>query len=108
MGDRISISFVNGREESVTLFSHWAGRSFLNQVQKYLKELHTEIENNKSNIEEPIHRLEPQTAIVDFIRWLTKDSERVTSDLYLGKDANDGDNSDNGHFAIDLKTGEYI
>jgi len=28
--------------------------------------------------------------------------ERITHSIYLGKDKNDGDNSDNGHFVIDI------
>ena len=28
--------------------------------------------------------------------------ERITHSIYLGKDTNDGDNSDNGHFVIDI------
>ena len=41
--------------------------------------------------------------MVDFIRYVTKDKKRVESDLYLGKDETEGDNSDNGHHVIKLK-----
>ena len=44
--------------------------------------------------------------MVDFIRHITKGMKKVDSDLYLGKDYNDGDNSDNGHFSIDTKSGD--
>ncbi len=50
----------------------------------------------------PLGRLEPGTVMVDFIRALTKDCESVNSNYYLGKDDMDGDNSDNGHFTIDV------
>jgi hypothetical protein len=33
---------------------------------------------------------------------LTEGVSRVQSDYYLEKDKEDGDNSDNGHFVIDL------
>jgi len=44
----------------------------------------------------------------DFTYYFYKDNEFVYSDdylsysMYLGKDENDGDNSDNGHHVIEL------
>jgi len=103
MGDRISISFrktlgENWVEESPVLFSHWDGESLITEVYGYLDML-TEKRNNGGY---PLDRLEPGTVMVDFIRHLTKDAERVKSNYYLGKTQNDGDNSDNGHRVIDL------
>ena len=43
--------------------------------------------------------------MVDFIRHITQGSDRVKSDLYLCKDVQDGDNSDNGHWELDVETG---
>lgn len=104
MGDRISISFKNGKDESVALFNHWGGMEFLKTAHRYVKELKKKLGKKKLKMEcEPIDRLEPETVMVDFIRWLTKDMDIVSSDLYLGKDCGDGDNSDNGHFTINLK-----
>ena len=40
--------------------------------------------------------------MVDFIRHLTKNMDRIESNYYMGKDGNDGDNSDNGHYVFDL------
>ena len=118
MGDRVSISFVQDRsevdrkmfggpkqDESVVLFNHWGGEQFPKEAVDYLRELHQE----KSNFEgEPLGRLEPSTVMVDFMRWFLwntfRDGKRVTRTIYLGTDANDGDNSDNGHYTINVDT----
>lgn len=105
MGDRASIAFKQGNQESVSLFSHWGGQEFQNAALEYARKLKAKINKRKkeTNLVQPLHRMNPETVIVDFIRHLTKDMESVSSDLYLGKDENDGDNSDNGHAIIDLK-----
>ena len=100
MGDRVSISFRKGEEESVVLFSHWGGKMFVAVARGYVREIKDEALRVGSTW--PLFRLEPSTVMVDFIRMLTAGVERVQSDYYLGKDKNDGDNSDNGHFIIDL------
>lgn len=113
MGDRISLQFKkrwkkdafnlkDNEEKSVVLFSHWQGMGLKKRADEYLKELKKWNEKQKSSICYPLNRLEPQTVMIDFIRYITKDEERITSDLYLGFTENDGDNSDNGHFIIDL------
>lgn len=111
MGDRISISFKNknkefpfnlGTKESITLFSHWDGMILVDKAKKYVKELKKDIESNIIPHGLPLERLEPNTVIIDFIKWYTKDRTRITSNLYLGKNKNDGDNSDNGHHIIEL------
>lgn len=104
MGNRVSISFINGDEESVALFSHWGGRAFVKDAKDYVKKLKSEQEPNR--VVEPLDRLEPNTVMVDFIKTFMNNeygTNRVKSNYYLGKDGNDGDNSDNGHFKIDLK-----
>ena len=107
MGDRISIRFVNGDRESVALFSHWGGRAFLKEALQYIRELKKEIGEKKEALT-PLGRLEPSTVMVDFIRHLTKDMDRLNRDLYLGKDEDDGDNWNNGHWDIDLISGDFI
>jgi len=93
MGDRISISFVNGREpESVSLFSHWGGKEFLGHVREYLKERTCE------------SHTEPNAVMVDFIMWFPTEA-REHDFLYLGKDSSDGDNSDNGHHEVNIENG---
>lgn len=96
MGDRISVSFANGGDESVALFSHWDGEAMVTIAMDYLRSLNGYL---KGKLEmDPLDRLEPNTVMVDFIRYLTKNfNGRVTHNYYLGKDSNDGDNSDNGH-----------
>ena len=108
MGYRISISFVNGSSESVVLFSHWGGRGLLKDVEEYLKEAKQIVEKSEKdhpNYYDPFTRMDPDTIMVDFIRWLTKDmTTHVSGDLYLGATDSDGDNSDNGHHKIDLSS----
>jgi len=99
MGDRISIGFKNGNEESIVLFSHWDGKGLLDGVQDYLAVLKPLAGGT------PLSRREPNTIMLDFIRWyLRKEELHLDGNYYLGKDQNDGDNSDNGHFVINLQT----
>jgi len=103
MGDRISISFKNGTEESVVLFNHWEGIYFKKNIENYYKELKKDINGQTM----PLDRLEPNTVMIDFIRWLTKDEKRIESSIYLGADEFAGDNSDNGHWTFDLLKGKW-
>ena len=105
MGDRVSISFKMGEDESVALFSHWGGMGFVDRAQDYVNDLHKSTPRNPG-ITHPLDRLEPETVMVDFIRHITKGMERVSSDLYIVKDSSYGDNSDNGHHVIDLGAGK--
>ena len=98
MGDRISIRFVRGEDKSPYLFSHWDGMDFLARAQKYIEDLQKDTQGRGFG---PLERLEPDTVIVDFIRFITKDMDRVEGNYYLCCNENDGDNSDNGHFDID-------
>jgi len=105
MGDRVSISFKNKDEESVALFSHWGGMSFVEIAQQYAADLKKSKEGKTLM---PLDRLEPQTVMVDFIRYLFKEivsTDEVESNYYLGKDKDSGDNGDNGHFTIELGVG---
>jgi hypothetical protein len=101
LGDRVSIQFKNGDETSVALFSHWGGQEFPRHALEYAKTLQAEIKKKKGV--SPLDRLEPETVMVDFIRYITTELNRVDSNLYLGKDEDCGDNSDNGNFIIDLE-----
>ena len=116
MGDRVSISFVNEinylheqrREESIALFNHWGGKEFPQYALNWVKKLKREVLQRRPNISTPYTRLDPQNVMVLFIADLQKDKqfadytnkERITHSIYLGKDKNDGDNTDNGHFVI--------
>jgi hypothetical protein len=108
MGDRISIQYKNGNEKSVILFSHWQGMRL-----KELAELHytTVVKplHDQNGMSVPISRMEPHTVIVDFIRFICKENpyKIIDGDLYLVSSVNDGDNSDNGHWILDLQSGKW-
>ena len=127
MGDRVSISFVKQRseadqkflgsraqDESVVFFHQWGGEDLPRIALRYLTELKKEGYGNEEYVKEykfrgALGRLEPSTVMVDFIRWFIKyhhgkqeATGRVTGDIYLGVDWKDGDNSDNGHYVIDV------
>lgn len=95
MGDRASISFVDYwkdgtvSDESVALFDQWGGPEFAELASKFVKDNQVTMKDEEANF-----------AMVAFIRSLKPD--RL---VYLGKDEKHGDNSDNGHFRINLKDG---
>ena len=99
MGARISIQFKNGDNKSVVLFNHWGGEEFAEEAREYVKELKEEVKDSQAM---PLHRLEPNTVMVDFIRSITKNLPRVEGSLYLAKNETEGDNSDYGHHIINL------
>ena len=99
MGDRVSIQFVDAYgEKSVALFSHWKGRRFVEIAQMYVSTYKTM--NSQDGF--PI---ESNMAMVDFIRYITKTMDRVITDIYLGANPDEGDNSDNGNWLIPLEDG---
>jgi len=106
MGNRISVRFVNGDGfyKSATLFSHWDGKRLLEKVQIYLDDLYSELKGSTY----PLNRKEPETVMIDFIRWLTKTEERIYGNYYIAPTPNDGGNSDNGHYDIVLYQDKYI
>jgi len=99
MGDRVSISFIKDKEESVILFSHWGGMSLVAKALAYVRELDEEVPEGRSF---PLSRREPNTVLVDFLRVLLADEERILGDYYLASSQSLGDNSDNGHHSIPL------
>jgi len=114
MGNRVSIQFAKKvenfldkdnpfDEKSIVLFSHWGGMGFVYQAMQYSKDLQKEIDNGDGFLKGgPLGRMEPNTVMVDFIRYITEANIRITGDLYLAKSEDEGDNSDNGHWIIDL------
>jgi len=103
MGDRISIQFKDKEGQlSPVLFSHWDGQNMLVKVKYYCDELYQYHRANDDRT--PLSRMEADTVIVDFIRFLTEGKGRVNSNYYLGCTENDGDNSDNGHHVWNLYT----
>ncbi len=106
MGDRISIQFKNGDDKSVVFFDHWAGRTLLQEAQEYLVELNAETPDGRVSM--PLDRREPSVVMMDFIAWravkhgYNPPLHRIQGSWYLGVDENDGDNSDNGHYLVDV------
>ena len=100
MGARISIQFKNGYAKSAVLSSHWGGTDFVKEAEHYIKMLRIE---RGERMMEPLDRLEPDVVMADFVRHITKDMSRVTSDFRLVCSTDETDNSDYGHHIIDLE-----
>jgi hypothetical protein len=109
MGDRVSIQFQNGDDKSVVLFSHWGGMQEVALAKQYVKELKYEF---KGSTMWPLERMETGTVMIDYIvRYVSKMVQKnghIMSSYYLAASPAEGDNSDNGHWIIDLQTGEAI
>ena len=115
MGDRVSIEFVDvddRDEDTVVLFNHWGGDAFVDTAQMFISDLN---ECSEQGWGDPITRREPRVMMVQFLAWLTKkdyypnitDNGFMSRSLYFGKDKDDGDASDRGHYVLCAKTG-YI
>lgn len=109
MGDRISIQFKNEAFASPYLFSHWDGTSLLDVVQEFLNELKEYCQKTDPEGSYPLCRYEPETIMVAFIKYLHENNNREKRQYFLGnyyltKNENEGDNSDNGHYIVDLTT----
>lgn len=102
MGDRVSVSFKNGSDESVALFSHWGGFEFAKRAELFARDL----VRSRTGYSLPLDRFEPSIVMVEFIRQVTEGAGVVESGLYLGRDEADGDNGDNGHVVIDMTGGK--
>ncbi len=125
MGDRVSIQFSHkGMEwgnKSVVLFHHWGGEKFADFAKGWAIDFKMKVlKLQECKGSDPLSRLEPQNVMIQFIKALAdyptedfkyhyfKDGEYLYSDdylsysMYLGKDENDGDNSNNGHHIIEL------
>mgnify|MGYP003659228263 CR=1 FL=1 len=128
MGDRVSISFRKKEEtyggpteakttleESPALFHHWGGTELPKVAFRWFKKVRKDTEGKRSD---PFTRLEPRNLMVQLIGTLAREKwdqystgtgkhdTWMTHSLYLGKDSADGDNSDNGHYTIDVDTGK--
>jgi len=107
-------------DESPVLFHHWGGTELPKVAFEWFKKVRMDIRRNLSG-SDPFTRLEPRNLMVQLIgtlareKWdqyttgLTKDKKGITKhatwmthSMYLGKDSQDGDNSDNGHYTIDV------
>ena len=102
MGARASVSFKDQYGESPVVFSHWGGEEFHQEAKNYVDQLKQDIVDGHLKPSWPLGRLEANRVVIDFIRHITKDLERVESDFYLVRTELEGDNSDYGHKTIDL------
>lgn len=110
MGNRVSIRFVNSKDKDYNapvIFSHWGGTDFVESALQYCNDLLKE----RTGSVDPLDRFEPRTVTCDFLYNLEAYypinlggavSHRISHDIYIGIDENDGDNGDNGHFNLDL------
>jgi hypothetical protein len=106
MGNRISITFKYGESESIEMFSHWDGIRFYNVAIEYADHLICKIcrLEKKGTIikgQLPLYRLDPETVMLDFIRWFSK--REKLCEINHGYSIGRGDNSDNGKHVIDLQ-----
>ena len=121
MGDRVSISFQQETEwyvkrkkekhmeQSPALFHHWGGTHFPKFAFQWFKNVKAKYAKHGGD---PFTRMEPRNLMVQFIAHLRNhdelcydygtDDQLLSYSIYLGKDSNDGDNSDNGHYLIDV------
>ena len=133
MGDRVSISFqqkaawyVNKKkeehtDESPALFHHWGGTQFPKMAFDWFKSIKKKYGKGGGD---PFTRMEPRNLMVQFIAHLrnhedlrydryvnekrTTDDQLLSYSIYLGKTPEDGDNSDNGHYTIDVDAGKMF
>ena len=127
MGDRVSISFKDhDDDESIVLFHHWGGVDFPKLALEWFKGFKKDINSTaKENSSNPTTRFEARNIMAQFVAYLSSRSDmkecmgfekdkkgkslfnkpiyhqfNLTHSLYFGKNKNDGDNSDNGHYVI--------
>ena len=132
MGDRVSISFKDNEENSVCLFHHWGGTNFPKYAFDWLKLNKKEIKKQGSKGSDPTSRFEPQTIMAQFVSHMGQSPHfketigfektnghsdidkpiisktELCHSIYFGKNEEDGDNSDNGHYAIDVNKCEMF
>lgn len=99
MGDRGSITVVGEQckhGEQPTLFRHWGGspKAMLDLVDRLQESL-----PDKGNAT-PYTRRDPDAVMALLVR-LAVDHDGYSA--YLGLTPDDGDNSDNGHYVLDLR-----
>jgi hypothetical protein len=130
MGDRVSIIFKDkDNSESPVLCHHWGGTEFPKYACKWFRMFSENVKTLKKGNYDPLSRLEASNVLVQFIsdlknhkelRYITKfevddkynikqveyASDWITHSIYLGKDRNDVDDSDNGGYTITTHDGK--
>jgi len=106
MGNRISIQFRNEGQTSAVLFSHWEGESLKSSVSTYMAWLRRILDARKDANEgsSPIDRKEASIVMLDFIRWYFNKENLIDGSFWIETSESHGDNSDNGHWILDLDT----
>ena len=95
MGERIAISFVNGGEKSVVLWSHFGDKKFLWNAQRWVRNL------EKKSDDDPITRREPCAVVAEFMRSsYGKEVDAIVPTF------DDAWMPDHGFWEIDLYTGQ--
>lgn len=106
MGDRISISFKNGNRESVWIYSHWGGQGFLDVAKEFMDGLiEKQDQEENPHIITPLDRCEVEYIVPAFVMFIAA-KHPEERDIHIC-DAGDGDDSDNGHFTCNVRTGEW-
>ena len=97
MGDRGSITVKSDRPMPV-LFRHWGGAP--ESMQELVDKLKAALAAKDQGSNDPYVRRDPESALALLVK-LAVDEDGYSA--YLGMDRNDGDNSDNGHYMLDLQ-----
>jgi len=98
MGDRGSIT-VKSDQPMPVLFRHWGGAP--ESMQELVNKLQTALKpkDEASRISDPYDRRDENACLALLVKLAV---EEDGYSAYLGMDKNDGDNSDNGHYVLDL------
>ena len=108
MGDKICIRFVDKHCKSAVLYSHWRGKTLLQDVNDFMEELNERVPPDTEVY--PLQRREPEIMMTNFVLWL-HDKEVITlftpTAWYLYPNFY-CDTGDNGPWEIDSVTGEAI
>jgi len=93
MGDRICLTFTDGREISPTLYAHWKGMGLIEEAEAFWERYHDEI------------RDEPSNMMVNFISYL-REGKIEDGGYYLYKSEDEASSpDDNGYWMLNTKTG---
>jgi len=99
MGNRGSIT-IKG-EKLPILFCHWCGDK--KQLQKLANTVLKRMVSEDPRVSTPYSRKDPPFVMAALIAEAVN---QLDDSAYVGLTPMDGDNSDNGHFVLDLKTGK--
>lgn len=94
MGDRICLTFTDGREFSPVLYAHWDGMGLIASAEAFWERYHNEI------------RDEPSNMMVNFISYV-REGAIEDGNYYLYRTEDEACSpDDNGYWMMNTKTGE--